>query len=188
MYSLRLMLDFGVRCRYVSRHAQSGNRQSRGESVKYRLPVVVMGAVLFAGTQPDALRAESGYNAWLRYARLEKSAAEKYQTLPANVVVVGRSTVLGAAQEELLRGVNGMLGRTLRLSKLEPQENSLVLGTLTALRGTALALHASSELRDDGFWLTTRKINGFDCLIVTGATDRGAAGKVGWAPETATSM
>jgi alpha-glucuronidase len=165
MCSVKLVLDFGVRCR--------NTHQSRGESVKYRLPAVVMGTVLFVGTQAGVLHAESGYNAWLRYAPLEKSAAEKYQTLPASVVVLGSSAVLASAQEELLRGVNGMLRRTVRISKIEPQENALVLGTLMALRTAAPALHASNELHDDGFWLTTGKINGFDCLIVTGATDRG---------------
>src|ERR1700730_10735472 len=110
-----------------------------------------MGTVLFAGTLAEVLHAEDGYNAWLRYAPLEKSAAEKYQTLPASVVVLGSSAVLAAAQEELLRVVNGMLRRTLRVSKIEPQENALVLGTLTALRTTAPALQASNELHDDGF-------------------------------------
>ena len=89
------------------------------------------------------------------------------------MVVLGDSEVLGAAQQELLRGVRGMLGKTLRASKIQPTENTIVLGTLAELRAAAPALQPGNELRGDGFWLTTAKVSGFDCLIVAAATDRG---------------
>jgi alpha-glucuronidase len=133
----------------------------------------IFALLLFAASHAAPLRAETGYEAWLRYAPLEKSAAQNYQTLPASVVVLGDSEVLAAAQDELLRGVRGMLGRTLRAGKTQPREDAIVLGTLAELRTAAPGLHPSSELREDGFWLTTGKFRGFDCLIVTATTDRG---------------
>ena len=141
--------------------------------MKCRWLVAILGALLFGGAQAESLYAETGYDAWLRYAPLEKLAAQKYQTLPASVVVLGSSPILGAAQEELVRGVKGMLGRTLRASDTQPTENAIVLGTLAGLRAAAVELHAGNDLREDGFWLTTGRVQGFDCLIVTSSTDRG---------------
>ena len=64
----------------------------------------ILGALLLGSVQAGSLHAETGYDAWLRYAPLEKAAAQKYETFPASVVVLGNSAVLRAAQEELLRG------------------------------------------------------------------------------------
>jgi alpha-glucuronidase len=119
------------------------------------------------------LRAETAHEAWLRYAPLEKQAAQKYESLPASVVVLGDSEVLRTAQDELIRGVRGMLGRTLRSGRSLPLEKAIVLGTFAALQDAAPALRAPSELRRDGFWLTTGQVHGFECLIVAAATDRG---------------
>jgi alpha-glucuronidase len=118
-------------------------------------------------------RAETGAEAWLRYAPLEKLAAQMYSDLPATVVVLGDSPVLNSAKAELLRGVSGMLGRNLREVKGLPQERAIVIGTLSALRATSPNFLESAELREDGFTLVTGKFNGFECVIVTAKTERG---------------
>ncbi|HTS65087.1 MAG TPA: alpha-glucuronidase family glycosyl hydrolase [Candidatus Acidoferrales bacterium] len=97
------------------------------------------------------LHAETGYNAWLRYAALEKPPA-----LPAVVVVQGDSPVLLRARDELIRGVRGMTGRTLRIETGTPNEPAISLGT--------------GNLTTDSFML---KITGRDTTI-TGGGDRGA--------------
>src|SRR5579863_3697917 len=71
---------------------------------------------------PTGAQAETGAEAWLRYAPLEKLAAQMYSDLPASVVVLGDSPLLNSAKRELLRGVSGMLGRNLREAKGLPQE------------------------------------------------------------------
>ena len=119
------------------------------------------------------MRGESGADAWLRYAPLEKTAAQKYAELPASVVLLGDTPVLHSAESELMRGVRGLLGRTLREEKSFPRESAIVLGTLSALRADSSELFARVELRDDGFLLTTGKLHGFEALIITGATERG---------------
>ncbi len=118
-------------------------------------------------------RAETGAEAWLRYAPLEKLAAQMYSDLPATVVVLGDSPVLNSAKAELLRGVRGMLGRNLREVKGLPQERAIVIGTLAALRATSSNFLENAELREDGFMLTTGKFDGFECVIVTASTERG---------------
>src|SRR5262249_11362872 len=76
-------------------------------------------------------------------------------------------------QAELLRGVRGMLGRTLRVESRLPVEDAIVLGTLDAIRKNFPALDAIAGLKADGFVLKMLKRDGRSYLIVASTTDRG---------------
>src|SRR5438309_5017863 len=129
--------------------------------------------VLFAAVCARPLSAESTHVAWLRYAPIEGRAQENYASLPAAIVRLGDSSVLTTAQGELIRGVRGMLGKTLRAEKDLPREKAIVLGTFESLQAVVPSFHLHSPLNEEGFWLTTGKVHGFPCLIVTAMTDRG---------------
>ncbi|HKP11166.1 MAG TPA: alpha-glucuronidase family glycosyl hydrolase [Blastocatellia bacterium] len=119
-------------------------------------------------------RSVPGYDAWLRYDAIDdQGVGRAYDRLPAVVAKLGESLVVNAAREELLRGVRGMLGKTLRAEARLPQEDALVLGTLDALRGTFPALGPRVPLKADGFLLKALKRDGRSYLIVAGANDRG---------------
>ncbi len=118
-------------------------------------------------------QAETGHDAWLRYARLQPTAAERYRALPVTAFSLGDTLVLNTAQAELVRGVKGMLGRTLRIAVGIPTESAIVIGTVKQLRNIAPALNITHGLHGDAFWLTTGKVRGFRCIIITGGTDRG---------------
>jgi alpha-glucuronidase len=133
----------------------------------------ICAALLFLGLGARCARAETGADAWLRYAPLEKSSAQKYSALPASVVVLGDSPVLDSAKAELIRGIRGMLAQTLRVENSLPRESAIVLGTLSALRADSPKLFEQADLHEDGFLLATEKFHGIDCLMVTAATDRG---------------
>ena len=49
----------------------------------------ILGALLVAGAQCRPLRAETGYEAWLRYAPLSVDESQKYNSLPATAVLLG---------------------------------------------------------------------------------------------------
>jgi len=135
--------------------------------------LAISGAVLLLAFGANCARAENGADAWLRYAPMEKSAARKYSDLPASVVVLGDSPVLYSAKAELIRGIRGMLARTLREEKNLKQESAIILGTLSALRADSPGLLENAELYEDGLLLATEKFHGIDCLIVTATSDRG---------------
>src|SRR5580704_12503331 len=135
--------------------------------------IAACSAALFLTLGATSARAETGAEAWLRYAPLEKLAAGMYSDLPMTVVVLGDSPVLNSARTELLRGVRGMLGQSLREVRSLPQERAIVIGTLSALRGGSPSFLASLELKDDGFLLSTEKFHGVECLIVAATTERG---------------
>src|SRR5215469_2457298 len=138
--------------------------------MKPALKFAIWGTLLLL---PSMLVAETGAEAWLRYAPLGETEAAKHSSLPASVVVLGDSLLLHSAQQEMIRGTRGMLGRTLRAAEGQVREESIVLGTIAALNTAAPALKHPPALRGDGFWLTTGNVNGFTCLIIAGATDRG---------------
>ena len=93
-----------------------------------------------------ALQAESGYDAWLRYAPVTRP---DLASLPAAVHTNGTSVVMQSAQRELIRGVRGMLGRTLR----------------TSPGGSAIELRIDTQLPADGYSITN--------TVIAGGSDRG---------------
>jgi alpha-glucuronidase len=128
--------------------------------------------LLLALAIPVLLHAETGREAWLRYEPLTQTARVQYASLPAGVTVLGDSPVLKSAREEMIRGVRGMLGRTLRAGKNLPHESTIVLGDVQALRAAAPLL-TIPKLDKDGFWLTAATLQGVRCIVITSPNDRG---------------
>jgi alpha-glucuronidase len=104
--------------------------------------------LLLSATLASPLHAEDGHDAWLRYARLEKSAAQDYASLPSSAVVLGDSPILHSAQTELLRGFKGMLDRTLTVSSSPPDQPAIVLATADNLRTLIPSVDQVSTLRE----------------------------------------
>ncbi len=127
--------------------------------------------IVFASTP---LRAETGYDAWLRYAPIDDRASrEQYDSLPATVVTLGDSEILTAAETELVRGVRGMLGRTLRESKALPDESAIVLGTYEAVLAAIPAAGKPPQLPPDGFWIKSLTVDGRNHLLIAAPNERG---------------
>ena len=137
------------------------------------LRVILLAGILLQICPRRILRADTGYDAWLRHAPLTEAQRAKYALFPATVVVLGGSPLLQTSQNEFIRGVRGMLQRTIRVQQGPPEQDSIVLGTLADLHSLAPELRAPKELRADGYWLTNARIHGQNCIIVAGATDRG---------------
>ena len=127
--------------------------------------------VLAAGS----LCAESGRDAWLRYEALDETAARPYRAaLPAVLAAFGDAPQIASARQEILRGVRGMLGRTLRVEQGLPRENAIVIGTLDALRRGAPALVSGGDLAEDAFRLRTVSSGDVRYTVIAGANPRGA--------------
>jgi len=162
-----------------------------GSSFAITSHLVALGAALLLACALAAgvpLRAETGYDAWLRYASIEGAAARKrLDSLPAVVVALDDSPAIQAAQAEMIRGVRGMLGRTLRAEARLPNESAIVLGTFGALRqampeislrphlkeGAHLKEALNESLKEDGYWLKSIEVRGHPCLVIAAANDRG---------------
>jgi len=158
--------------RYGREQPSRLSRSIESDLVK-RIAVALAAGVVLVLALGGALYAETGYDAWLRYGPLSYAAAKQYQTLPASVVVLGDSSILDSAQKELIRGLRGMLGRTLRANSSLPAEPGIILARLAELRAVSPALKPRAELRADGFWITSVRLRGQACLVITSPTDRG---------------
>ena len=121
-----------------------------------------------------AIHAETGEQAWLRYAPLSAQEAKQYEALPSNLVVLGDSALLKSAQQELTRGVEGMLSKRLASSNALPAGGSaIVLGTVESVSAAIPDLQLPT-LHEDGYWLATKKAGDQKRIIVAGGDDRGA--------------
>lgn len=132
-----------------------------------------LGLLLLAFTAVS-LRAETGYAAWLRYAPIQDPNVRlMYGRLPATTVALDSSLVEQTAQKELIRAVQSMLGRTLRMDERLPNEDCILLGTLSAVRQAEPAMLLPAHLAEDGYLLQTTAAHGQKILLVTAANDRG---------------
>lgn len=109
---------------------------------------LIVSSLVFALTA----HAESGYNAWLRYDRVEGPPA-----VPAVVSILSDTPALRSAQAELLRGLRGMTGRVLRSATGRVSENAILLNP------------NEPGLKPDGFRI---RATGGD-IVITAANDRG---------------
>jgi len=120
------------------------------------------------------LQAETGNQAWLRYAALDDGATRQVrEALPATLTALSDSPVAESARGELIRGIRGMLGRTLRVESRVPREGGIVLGTLAGIRKAAPHLPLAANLEADGYWLKTLRVDGARYLVITAENDRG---------------
>jgi alpha-glucuronidase len=117
-----------------------------------------------------AIHAETGYDAWLRYTPLEGAALDQYrQAVPAVVAVLDSSAVAMSARSEIVRGMKGMLGRTLREESAIPQENAIVIGKVDQLG----KLIPAATLAADAFWLKSVAQGPLHFIVITASNDRG---------------
>ena len=136
--------------------------------------VVFVLLLVYAFVGSTSAQAEDGSAAWLRYAALDGEAARAYTSLPAAAVLLGNTIVLTTARSELVRGVKSMLGRTLRVSSNIPHEDAILIGTFEQLRNIAPDLKPRQNPSGDGYWLTSAQVHGHRCIVIAGASDRGA--------------
>jgi alpha-glucuronidase len=123
----------------------------------------------------DSLHAETGYEAWLRYTTLEVNALRQYREFtPPILIKLGSSAMQNSAQQELIRGIRKMLGRTLRVESLMSKESAIILGTLAEIRQAAPQLAPSVSLEAEGYYLKIIAVKEVRYIIIAGADDRGA--------------
>lgn len=142
-------------------------------SIAVLLRNALMGCLVSLVVSP-AVFGETGYDAWLRYAPIEGGPArERYDPLPAVVVAFDQSEILQSAQEELIRGVQGMLGRTLRSADAVPEENAIVLCKLDQVAQRLPSAGNLPKLAEDGYWLKSISSDGKTHLLIAAPNERG---------------
>jgi alpha-glucuronidase len=146
--------------------------QARGDQFRAASTLLVLALTLSALASPS--RAQSAAEGWLRYERLDqKTAKERFSDVPAVVVQLGESEVIASARDELVRGVRGMLGQTLRIESKLPKESAIVLATFDDVKKAVPSLEKLPKLAEDGYWLKSIQAEGQNYLLVAAPTERG---------------
>jgi alpha-glucuronidase len=108
-------------------------------------------------------RAETGAEAWLRYAPVTNSA--QYQWLPSRIVVLGATPTDRVAAEELRRGLSSMLARPFTIetspgTRLDTQ-NAIALDSTSALQ-------SGDPVRGEAYRIIRKTEGGRPTLTVLG--------------------
>ena len=117
--------------------------------------------------------AETGYDAWLRYAPVDGETAKLYARLPPVVFAPGNSPVLNAARDELLRGARGMLHRRLRVESHPPPGDAIVLATFDSLSRIVPEFTPPREPVAGSYVLKAMRRHSHSLLLIAGDGGRG---------------
>lgn len=120
-------------------------------------------------------RAEDGYDLWLRYRPVEAPFLARYRA-EASEVVAGRSSrVLGAARDELRRGLAGLLDEAAPVVSQAPARDEAVLLGTPASSAVIAALHLPLEqLGREGYLIRSVTIGGRRVTVIAANGDAGA--------------
>src|SRR5690349_12303253 len=97
--------------------------------------------------------AETGYDAWLRYPRIDNAVRDRYASIPRRLMLVGDSPVLRTARDESIRGLSSMFGEPVTTVTTRGTGSVILLGLLDRIRMTVDDSALPTQLRADGFWI-----------------------------------
>jgi alpha-glucuronidase len=139
-----------------------------------REPLRPLSALLvWAALSQAAVYAETGRDAWLRYAALPPAAqARDAADLPAALTVFESLPSVLRARDEIVRGLHGMLAREIRVANDVPPGGAIIIGTLAALRRSAPSLAPDGALAPDAFRIQTVVRGRARYLLIAGESER----------------
>jgi alpha-glucuronidase len=126
----------------------------------------------FAGAP---LRADDGYDLWLRYSAIGGPMLADYRTAISHLVVEGDSPTLGAARDELALALRGLLDRNVPVEPRPLRAGAVIVGT-RASSPIIAALPLAAELRAvgrDGYLIRAMTVRGKPAIVVAANTDIG---------------
>lgn len=140
--------------------------------------IVVALVLLFSQSaiSQSIFNGEDGYRLWLKYDLIEnKKILNQYKAQIQEFEVGGTSETSKIIRQELNYALNGLLGNLSR-GKQSKKANRLIVGTpksLKAIKNLKLK-KVLSQVGDEGYVISHRKIKGRDVTIVAANTDVGA--------------
>ena len=147
-------------------------------SLSWRL--ALLAAIVLFPSPP--VWAEDGYELWLRYPLIsDASLLKHYQASASSLLVAGDSATVRAAQEELERGLRGLLGRDIPPLRADNSDGAIVAGTpatsphiagLTRATDPSFAA-ALKQAGSEGFIIRSVLLNSRRATIIAGNTDVG---------------
>ncbi len=140
------------------------------------LASVLVSCGLLAGAREPNHAPEDGYELWLRYARVDDTARlGEYRAAIRELVLTPREPTMQAARDELVLGLNGLLGRPVPVADAPTRDGTLVVGT-PANSPAIAALPLAAALREagpEGFVIRALPVRGRHAIVVAANRDIG---------------
>lgn len=116
---------------------------------------------------------ETGLDAWLRYAALPGEVSSNRMP-PSNILALDTraDSPVYVAAKELRDGIRGILGRNIDIvsSSVGLTSATIIVGTVKAYASAGQSTDEIMDLKEDGFWLSTKGEN----VHILGQNERGA--------------
>ena len=134
-------------------------------------------ALALLSAAPAGLSAETGYDLWLRYSRIQDAAQRAaYRRVVTHLVVPLPSPTGQAIGAELRRGLSGMLGEEVRIEVSVRGNGALLVGTpssVPAIAGLGWG-ERLAELGDEGYVIRQARIGSHGVTVVASQGEIGA--------------
>ncbi|WP_276484916.1 alpha-glucuronidase family glycosyl hydrolase [Paraflavitalea pollutisoli] len=121
------------------------------------------------------LLAEDGYRLWLRYEKIDNnSLLQTYRAAINSIQVTGNSAVIASARQELLTGLQGLLGKSVTQSP-SPGTGNILAGTWqqNALLRTLIPADHMKATGKEGFVIRTVRYQQKRVIVIAANEDAG---------------
>ncbi|WP_232823563.1 alpha-glucuronidase family glycosyl hydrolase [Dyella sp. C9] len=132
----------------------------------------VFGGLLLACA--GTVRAEDGYDLWLRYRPLPAAQASLYRSHAAQLVMATATPIELATRDELQRGLGGLLGQSPALADAVSGDGAIVVGTPSSSPAIARLRLDTAGLGREGYLIRSAVIAGHPVTVVAANDDVGA--------------
>ena len=129
-------------------------------------------AALLGAAAP--LRAEDGYDLWLRYRLLAHEQAMRYRNQASQLIAPAGTPTEEATRHELQRGLTGLLGEALPLTADVTRDGAIIVGTARSSPLIARLHLDSPQLGSEGYVIRSIVVNGHPATVIAADADIGA--------------
>jgi alpha-glucuronidase len=137
----------------------------------FRLFTAAFLLLLAAPALTVPVRAEDGYDVWLRYRPMEASAQAQYRPLATVIVSKTASPSLDVATAELRRGLSGLLDRAIGTGSLA--DGAVVIGTPESSTFVGELKLPLTALGREGYLIRSVSLNGHGVTVIAANSDIG---------------
>jgi len=133
------------------------------------LVAVLLGTLFLA----MPVRAEDGYDLWLRYPGVEDELAVEYRSRAVELVAPDRTPTQRAARRELQRSLQAMVDRAPRSSGRITGDGAIVVGTPASSEAIAALKPDLAGLGHEGYLIRNTRIGGHAATVIAANEDVG---------------
>ena len=133
--------------------------------------------MVLAALPSSEVRAESGYDLWLRYVAVDDVALrDAYRRSVTALVVPGESPTARLTLSELNRGVAGLLGANATVSASVDRNGAVLVGTPTSAPAIASLGWTSvlARVGSEGYIIRSAEVNRHAVTVIASMSDTGA--------------